>query len=201
MRRYGKLLIILGIIIFFVVGLTWPGNDKLLKGKHNIEINIKDYGVIKLELDADIAPITVTNFISLIEDEFYDGLTMHRIIDGFMIQGGDPLGDGTGGSSEKIKGEFSSNGVDNDISHVRGVISMARGNDANSASSQFFIVHADSPHLDGNYAAFGKVINGIEVVDKIVESVSKLGDDNGLIPQDKQPIIEYIKVIERVEKD
>lgn len=195
MRKYGKLLIILGIIIFFVVGLTWPGNDKLLKGKHNIEIGIKDYGVMKLELDADTAPITVTNFINLIEDKFYDGLTMHRIIDGFMIQGGDPSANGSGGSRNKIKGEFSSNGVKNDISHVRGVISMARSNDVNSASSQFFIVHKDSPHLDGNYAAFGKVTEGIEIVDKIVENTSEYGDDNGLIPKDKQPIIEYIKVL------
>lgn len=195
MRKYGKLLIILGIIIFFVVGLTWPGNDKFLKGKYNIEINFKDYGVMKLELDADTAPITVTNFIKLIEEKFYDGLTMHRIIKDFMIQGGDPSSDGTGGSKETIKGEFSSNGVDNEISHVRGVISMARSNDVNSASSQFFIVHKDSPHLDGSYAAFGKVIEGIEIVDKIVESRSEYGDSNGLIPKDKQPIIEYIKVL------
>lgn len=195
MRKYGKLLIILGIVIFFVVGLTWPGNDKLLKGKYNIEISFKDYGVMNLELDADTAPITVTNFINLIEEEFYNGLTMHRIIDGFMIQGGDPLGDGTGGSKKTIKGEFSSNGVKNDISHIRGVISMARSNDVNSASSQFFIVHKDSPHLDSNYAAFGKVTEGIEIVDKIVESTSEFGDDNGLIPKDKQPIIEYIKVL------
>ena len=195
MRKYGKLLIILGIIIFFVVGLAWPGNDKLLKGKYNIEISFKDYGVMKLELDADTAPITVTNFIKLIEDKFYDGLTMHRIIDGFMIQGGDPSGDGSGGSNETIKGEFSSNGVDNEISHVRGVISMARSNNVNSASSQFFIVHKDSTHLDGSYAAFGKVIEGIEIVDTIVKKTNEFGDDNGLIPKDKQPIIEYIKVL------
>jgi len=195
MRKYGKILIILGIVIFFVVGLTWPGNDKLLKGKHNIEISFKDYGIMKLELDADTAPITVTNFIKLIEEKFYDGLTMHRIIDGFMIQGGDPSHDGTGGSNETIKGEFASNNVDNEISHVRGVISMARSNDANSASSQFFIVHKDSTHLDGNYAAFGKVTEGIEIVDKIVENTSEFGDSNGIIPKEKQPIIEYIKVL------
>lgn len=195
MRKYGKILIVLVIIVFFVVGLTWPGNDKLLKGKHNIEISFKDYGVMKLELDADTAPITVTNFIKLIEEKFYDGLTMHRIIKDFMIQGGDPSSDGTGGSKGTIKGEFSSNGVDNEISHVRGVISMARSSDVNSASSQFFIVHKDSPHLDGNYAAFGKVTEGIEIVDKIVESTSEFGDGNGLIPKEKQPVIEYIKVM------
>ena len=121
---------------------------------------------------------------------------MHRIIDGFMIQGGDPSKNGTGGSSEKIKGEFSNNGVENNISHVRGVISMARSNDMNSASSQFFIVHEDSLHLDGNYAAFGRVTNGMDIVDKIVEDVAQLGDSNGLIPKENQPIIEYIKVVE-----
>ena len=197
MKKYLKYIIIVGITIFIIVGLNWPGNDKVLKGFHYIEISIKDYGKMELELDANTAPITVSNFIKLINDKFYDGLTMHRIIDGFMIQGGDPLGDGTGGSSETIKGEFKSNGVENNISHKRGVISMARSNDNNSASSQFFIMHKDSPHLDGTYAAFGKVINGIEVVDKIVESVSELGDNNGLIPKDKQPIIEYIKVLEK----
>lgn len=199
MKKYLKYIILFGFIVFIVVGLNWPGNDKRLKGIHKIEISVKDYGEIELELDADTAPITVSNFIKLINNKFYDGLTMHRIIDGFMIQGGDPSGDGTGGSNETIKGEFSSNGIKNDISHKRGVISMARSNENDSASSQFFIVHEDSPHLDGNYAAFGKVINGIEVVDKIVDSVSKYGDDNGLIPKDKQPIIEYIKVIEKGE--
>lgn len=196
MKKYLKYIIIVGLVIILIVGLNWPGNDKYLKGIHNIEISIKDYGKIKLELDADTAPITVTNFIKLVNERFYDGLTMHRIIDGFMIQGGDPDSDGTGGSSETIKGEFSSNGVENNISHVRGVISMARSNEMNSASSQFFIVQEDSPHLDGNYAAFGRVTSGIEVVDNIVEAVSSLGDDNGLIPSDNQPIIEYIKVIE-----
>jgi len=197
MRKYGKLLIILGIVLFFVVGLNWPSNVKLLNGKHDIEISFKEYGKIKLELDADVAPITVTNFINLINDKFYDGLTMHRIIDGFMIQGGDPSGNGTGGSEKTIKGEFESNGVKNSISHIRGVISMARSNDMNSASSQFFIVHKDSPHLDGNYAAFGEVTEGIEVVDKIVEATNEFGDDNGLIPKEKQPIIEYIKVLNK----
>ena len=195
MKKYIKYIIIVLLIITLIIGLNWPGNDKFLKGKHNIEISIKDYGKIKLELDADNTPITVTNFINLINEKFYDGLTLHRIIDGFMIQGGDPKADGTGGSNKTIKGEFSSNGKQNNISHIRGVISMARSNDPNSASSQFFIVHKDSPHLDGNYAAFGKVTKGIEVVDKIVESVANLGDDNGLITKDSQPVIEYIKII------
>ena len=167
-------------------------NKDLLSGTHHVEINVKDYGTIKLELDADTTPITVTNFVNLVKDGFYDGLTFHRIIDGFMIQGGDPLGNGTGGSDETIKGEFSSNGVDNNISHVRGVISMARSSDPDSASSQFFIVHKDSTFLDGEYAAFGKVTEGIEIVDKICEDTEVI-DDNGTVEKENQPIIESIK--------
>lgn len=196
MRKYIKYIIILGLVIFFVVGLNWPTNDSTLNGKYNVLLNIKDYGEIKLELDADIAPITVTNFIKLVNEKFYDGLTFHRVIDGFMIQGGDPDGDGTGGSKETIKGEFSSNGVTNNLSHERGVISMARSNDMDSASSQFFIMHEDNINLDGKYAAFGKVTSGIEVVDKVVDAVSEYGDDNGMLPTENQPVIEYIKVIE-----
>lgn len=113
---------------------------------------MQDYGDINVELDADVAPITVTNFINLANDGFYDGLTFHRIIKGFMIQGGDPLGNGTGGSDNKIKGEFSNNGIENNLSHTRGAISMARSSNNDSASSQFFIVHKDSTYLDGNYA-------------------------------------------------
>lgn len=196
MRKYIKYIIILGLVIFFVVGLNWPTNDKTLNGKYKVLLNIKDYGEIKLELYADIAPITVTNFIKLVNEKFYDGLTFHRVIDGFMIQGGDPDGDGTGGSKETIKGEFSSNGVTNNLSHERGVISMARSNDMDSASSQFFIMHEDNINLDGKYAAFGKVTSGIEVVDKVVDAVSEYGDDNGMLPTENQPVIEYIKVIE-----
>lgn len=196
MRKYIKYIIILGLVIFFVVGLNWPTNDKTLNGKYKVLMNIKNYGEIKLELDADIAPITVTNFIKLVNEKFYDGLTFHRVIDGFMIQGGDPDGDGTGGSKETIKGEFSSNGVTNNLSHERGVISMARSNDMDSASSQFFIMHEDNINLDGKYAAFGKVTSGIEVVDKVVDAVSEYGDDNGMLPTENQPVIEYIKVIE-----
>ena len=139
----------------------------MLNGKHIVLMTVKDYGDIKLELDADMAPITVTNFIDLVESKFYDGLTFHRIIDGFMIQGGDPDGNGTGGSDTTIKGEFSSNGVKNTISHVRGVISMARSNHPDSASSQFFIVHDDATYLDGDYAAFGKITENVESAVKI----------------------------------
>lgn len=130
---------------------------------------------IKLELYPEKAPITVANFEKLIGDGFYDGLTFHRIISGFMIQGGCPKGDGTGGPEERIKGEFSANGVPNDIKHVRGVISMARTDNPNSAGSQFFIVHKDSPHLDGQYAAFGKVVEGMETVDEIADTETGYG--------------------------
>lgn len=170
-------------------------NAETLTGKINAEIDVKDYGVIKLELDADAAPITVTNFVNLAKSGFYDGLTFHRIISGFMIQGGDPLGNGTGGSENTIKGEFSNNGVENSISHVRGTISMARSMDNDSASSQFFIVHEDSTFLDGDYAAFGKVTEGIEVVDAICEAVS-VEDDNGTVLAENQPVINSIKIIE-----
>ncbi|MDE6407866.1 MAG: peptidylprolyl isomerase [Anaeroplasmataceae bacterium] len=133
----------------------------------HILLKVKDYGTIQLELFPKVAPITVKNFLKLVESGFYTGLTFHRIIAGFMIQGGDPLGNGTGGSKEKIKGEFAQNGIDNPLKHTRGVISMARSMFPDSASSQFFIMHKDAPHLDGAYAAFGAVIEGIEVVDKI----------------------------------
>lgn len=167
----------------------------LLSGLHHAEIEIADYGTIALELDADTAPISVTNFVNLAKDGFYDGLTFHRIISGFMIQGGDPLGDGTGGSEQSIKGEFKNNGIENDISHVRGVISMARAMDPDSGSSQFFIVHEDSTFLDGDYAAFGHVTEGIEIVDQICED-TQVQDDNGTVAAEDQPTITSIKVID-----
>ena len=132
-----------------------------------VRIEMENGGIIDIELYEDKAPSTVANFKKLVSEGFYDGLIFHRVISGFMIQGGDPTGTGCGGSSEKIKGEFRANGVENDISHVRGVVSMARSQMPNSASSQFFIMHADGKFLDGNYAAFGKVVSGIEVVDEI----------------------------------
>lgn len=164
-------------------------------GLHHVTITVKDYGTIELELDAEAAPITVQNFLDLAGQGFYDGLTFHRIISGFMIQGGDPLGNGTGGSDKEIVGEFSENGYENNISHKRGVISMARSMDPNSASSQFFIVHADADFLDGQYAGFGHVTSGMEVVDKICEDARPI-DNNGTIPKDKQPVIESVKVID-----
>lgn len=170
-------------------------NADLLSGKHHAEITVKDYGTIKVELDADTAPVTVTNFVDLANDGFYDGLTFHRIISGFMIQGGDPQGNGTGGSGKTIKGEFSSNGVENPISHERGVISMARSRDYDSASSQFFIMHEDTDSLDGEYAAFGHVTEGMEIVDKICED-TKVDDDKGTVAAENQPVIETVKIID-----
>ena len=157
------------------------------------EITVKDYGTIKLELDTESAPITTENFIKLAQSGFYDGLTFHRIMDGFMIQGGDPKGNGTGGSDETIKGEFSQNGVDNPISHVKGVISMARSNNPNSASSQFFITVADATFLDGSYAAFGRVTEGMEIAEQIAKDARPI-DNNGTIPADQQPVIESIVI-------
>ena len=172
------------------------GNNNMYRtGKHNVNIKIKNYGTIELELDADIAPITVANFAKLVNERFYDGLTFHRIIDGFMIQGGDPEGNGTGGSSENITGEFAINGIQNSISHVRGTISMARASNYNSASSQFFIVHKDSTFLDGQYAGFGKVTKGIEIVDKICKD-AQVEDNNGTVLTKNQPIIEKITMID-----
>lgn len=165
------------------------------KGKHHAKIKVKNYGTIEVELDGDTAPITVANFVKLVNEKFYDGLTFHRIMSGFMIQGGDPLGNGTGGSDETIKGEFSSNGVENNISHKRGVISMARSSDPDSASSQFFIMHQDADYLDGEYAAFGKVTKGMDVVDKICEDATPT-DGNGTIEKADQPVIESIRMVD-----
>ncbi len=141
-----------------------------------IVIEMENGGKIELELDVKAAPITVENFEKLVREGFYDGLIFHRVISGFMIQGGCPEGTGMGGPGYHIKGEFAANGVENPIKHVRGVISMARAQDPNSAGSQFFIMHADAPYLDGQYAAFGKVVSGMEVVDQIADAVTDYSD-------------------------
>ena len=164
-------------------------------GIHHAEIEIADYGTIKLELDGDEAPVSVQNFMDLANAGFYDGLTFHRIMDGFMIQGGDPNGDGTGGSDKNIKGEFAMNGRENNISHKKGVISMARSQDPDSGSSQFFICVADSEFLDGQYAAFGHVTEGQEVADKIAADAEPT-DDNGTVPPEKQPVITTVRIID-----
>lgn len=195
-----KILLVLTFVSLFLFGCESKKIDDnqitYLKGKHKIEITVENYGTIEAELDADVAPITVTNFINLVNSGFYNGLTFHRVIEGFMIQGGDPLGTGFGGSSEKIKGEFALNGVENSISHTRGTISMARSDSSyDSASSQFFIVQEDAPGLDGAYAAFGHVTSGIEVVDEIAKN-TKVEDGNGTVAKENQPYITSIKVID-----
>lgn len=162
--------------------------------KVNIVIETSE-GTIKAELYPEIAPITVANFQELISEGFYDGLTFHRVIEGFMIQGGCPKGNGTGSSDKKIKGEFSSNGVENNLKHERGVLSMARSSSPNSASCQFFIMHEAAPHLDGEYAAFGKVTDGMDVVDKIAEN-TPVEDANGTVAAENQPQIISISFAE-----
>ena len=158
------------------------------------DIVVRDYGTITVLLDPSAAPETVQNFVDLARSGFYDGLTFHRVKAGFVIQGGDPKGNGTGSSENKIKGEFAANGYSNPISHVRGVISMARAKDYNSASCQFFIVHRDNPGvLDGLYAGFGYVLEGMEVVDEIC-AVARPIDGNGSIPATSQPVIERITI-------
>lgn len=147
----------------------------------NVKITFEDASVITLELYDDIAPKTVENFLKLVKEKFYDGLTFHRVISGFMIQGGCPEGTGMGGPGYHIEGEFKSNGFDNPIKHERGVISMARSMNPNSAGSQFFIMHQNAPHLDGQYAAFGKVVEGLEVVDRVA-SVQTGANDKPLNP-------------------
>ena len=188
-----------GVCVAVLAGvLIWAltsGGGSAESGKHHVAITVRDYGTITVELDADAAPITVQNFLDLADSGFYDGLTFHRIMEGFMIQGGDPEGTGMGGSDKTIKGEFSANGVENPLSHTRGAISMARSSAMDSASSQFFIVQKDSTFLDGQYACFGYVTNGMDVVDAIAADAQPT-DGNGTIPADQQPVIESVKVLD-----
>ena len=192
--------ILITVCLLFVLSACGSGSAKTestasYTDNPKVEITVRDYGTITLELYPDVAPLTVDNFVKLCNEGFYDGLTFHRVMSGFMIQGGDPQGNGTGGSDETIKGEFAANGVKNELSHKRGVISMARAKSPDSASSQFFIVHQDSEFLDGSYAAFGAVTEGIEVVDAICENTPVI-DNNGTVPSEYQPVIESIKIIE-----
>ena len=170
-------------------------DDPYATGVHHATIEVEGYGTIEVALNANVAPITVSNFCHLVEDGFYDGLTFHRIIEGFMIQGGDPNGDGTGGAEKNILGEFSDNGVENNIPHVRGTISMARSSDPDSASSQFFIMHETTPSLDGQYAAFGNVTSGMEIVDAICEN-TPVEDSNGTVAPENQPKITKITLVD-----
>ena len=175
---------------------TADPDDPYATGIHHARIEVEGYGTIEVTLNANAAPITVANFCHLAEDGFYDGLTFHRVVPGFMIQGGDPAGDGTGGSDQTIAGEFADNGVANSIPHVRGTISMARASDPDSASSQFFIMQETTPSLDGQYAAFGTVTSGMEVVDKICESVPVADEASGLVAPEDQPVIASVEILD-----
>ena len=196
------ILVVLGVALCFGVAVFGGNKDNVqavpgdLTATHQIQIDVQDYGTITAELYGNAAPITVATFVKLVNEGFYDDLTFHRIISGFMIQGGDPLGNGTGGSDEKIKGEFAANGWDNPITHERGVLSMARSSAYDSASSQFFIMHETSPHLDGSYAAFGRVLTGLDIVDAICAN-TPVTDGNGTVAKANQPIITSIRVIEK----
>lgn len=195
MRKYlGTLLLLIALAAMAAGCGGKAAQGESLSGKHHVEIELEDYGVIKAELDADAAPVTVTNFIGLAKEGFYNGLTFHRIIDGFMMQGGNPTGTGNGGSAQTIKGEFSENGVENSLEHIRGTLSMARSQSYDSASSQFFIVQEDSPHLDGLYAAFGQVTEGMEIVDQICETLGNTS--NGIVAEADRPVIKEIRVLD-----
>ena len=196
LKKFSKKAISLLCILAMIASLAMfsgCSGEKEGGNSNTAVIDIKDYGKITVELNPEVAPITVANFKKLVNEGFYDGLTFHRIISGFMIQGGDPLGNGTGGSDEEIKGEFSANGVENNLSHTRGAISMARSMANDSASSQFFIVHQDSLYLDGQYAVFGYVTDGIEIVDEICKD-TPVTDSNGTVEKQNQPIINSIKM-------
>ena len=193
----------LAIIVALVAVIKFTGQSKpivpdqptVFTPTHRAEIVMEGYGTIHLELDGNAAPITVANFAQLSNSGFYDGLTFHRIIEGFMMQGGDPLGNGYGDSGQSIKGEFVNNGVPNTLSHTRGAISMARSAKYDSASCQFFIVHQDATeHLDGDYACFGYVTEGMEIVDKICTEATPM-DNNGLIMVEQRPHIQTITVV------
>ena len=187
-RKLTALLMLLALCAALLTGCSKSDGPQAV-------IVVRDYGTITVALNPEVAPITVENFVNLAKSGFYDGLTFHRIMDGFMIQGGDPNGNGTGGSDETIKGEFSANGVANELHHTDGTISMARpGNNMDGASSQFFITVADcSASLDGQYAAFGRVTEGLELVHRIAGDAKPV-DNNGTIPADQQPVIERVVI-------
>ena len=208
LSRKAQLLASAGIILFALLASFYFGNqepptslqstagqERAMTGTYYADIAIQDYGTVTVELNGDAAPITVGNFVTLAREGFYDGLTFHRVMDGFMMQGGAPNGNGTGSSDVRIAGEFSQNVYQKPLSHTRGCISMARAKDPNSASCQFFIVHQDSDFQDGQYASFGYVTEGMEVVDAICADAQPT-DDNGTIPAEAQPVIESITIRE-----
>ncbi len=179
-------------LVILLAVLGWK-SIKESKTTYYADIEIAGCGKITFVMDQKAAPVTVKNFVRLAESGFYDGLTFHRIKAGFMMQGGDPKGNGTGGSGKTIKGEFGDNGHQNDLSHTRGAVSMARAKDYDSASSQFFIMHEDKPSLDGEYAVFGYVTEGMDVVDAVCEG-AKPTDNNGTIKPEEQPVITSIRI-------
>lgn len=186
-------LILTGVLLLILKQNSEQEPEVLANADYYADIVIKDHGTITVALDASAAPITVANFVALAEDGYYDGKTFHRIIYNFMMQGGAANTSGGGGSGKTIKGEFAVNGVENPLKHTRGAISMARSDDFNSASSQFFIVHQTSEHLDGKYACFGYVTSGIEIVDAICEAAMPI-NKNGLIAAEEQPVIETVRI-------
>ena len=191
MKNFKK---ILSLVLVCLLALTmFAGCGESEDATYYADIDIKDYGKITIKLEPSVAPVTVDNFVNLAKSGFYDGLTFHRIMEDFMMQGGDPKGNGTGGSDKNIKGEFTANGHNNNLSHTRGAVSMARAQAYNSASSQFFIVHKDSTFLDGQYAVFGYVTEGMDVVDKVCTQAKPI-DDNGTISAKNQPIINSVKI-------
>ena len=189
---------IAGVLVIAIAIVVFAGGKKQPAANgdsYTAKIEIENYGTITVALEGEAAPETVENFVTLANEGFYDGLTFHRIMEGFMMQGGDPNGNGTGGSDKNIKGEFAANGYDNPLSHTRGAVSMARSQSYDSASSQFFIVHEDSTYLDGQYAVFGYVTDGIEIVDEICTGSQPI-DNNGTIPAEEQPVIKTITIME-----
>ena len=190
---------ILAMVMLFALPMTAGAEEGA--GEHPvIVLRVAEYGDIYAELYPEYAPVTVENFLKLVDSGFYNGLTFHRIIKGFMAQGGCPKGNGTGGSGTEIKGEFSANGVENPLAHERGVLSMARSSNPDSASSQFFIMHADAQHLDGNYAAFGRVLSGMGVVDALCANAHVV-DNNGTVPAEDQPVITEAARADRAEAE
>ncbi|MBR5314870.1 MAG: peptidylprolyl isomerase [Clostridia bacterium] len=194
-----KKLLLIFLTIILVVAMTSCAKESdagLTEESYTIEIEIENYGTITAVLDAKTAPITVENFLKYVKEGYYNGLTFHRIIEGFMMQGGDKNGDGINNEgTPTIKGEFYYNNVPNDISHTRGTLSMARSSSYNSASTQFFIMHQDYTSLDGQYAAFGRVTKGIEIVDEICETAVVV-DNNGSVPEGYRPVIKEIRIVE-----
>ena len=190
-----SLALVLALLMLLCTLAGCGGGSKSWKGTHHAEIVVEEYGTITIEINADIAPITASNFLNLAKKGFYDGNSFYRVIDGFAIYGGDPNGNGTGTSGTTIEGEFTANGVANSLTNTRGAIGMARGTHYNSASCQFYILQSDATYLDGDFAVFGYVISGINVVDQICAGTATTGSD-GYVASANQPVIKEIKVLD-----